>query len=82
MGLLDRLADREEKLEPLAGRELLLVAVVDDRNPLDQLHHEARPAGFCRAGVEYADDVGVVHQGQRLPLRLEPRRCAAWWRSS
>ena len=71
VGVLDRLADREEQFQPVAGRELLLVAVVDDRDALDQLHDEVGPAAFRRAGVEDAGDVGVVHQRQRLPLRLE-----------
>ena len=52
-------------------RQAVLVAVVGDRHALDQLHHEVRPAASRRAGVEDLGDVGVVHQGQRLPLRLE-----------
>ena len=41
------------------------------RHALDQLHDEVRPAGVGRAGVEHPGDVGVVHQGQGLPLGLE-----------
>ena len=48
------------------------IAVVDDRDALHQLHHEVGPAAVGRAGIEHPGDVGVVHQGQRLPLRLEP----------
>ena len=40
-------------------------------NALDQLHHEVGPAAVGRAGVEHPGDVGVVHQGQGLPLGLE-----------
>ena len=40
--------------------------------PLHQLHHEVGPAALGRAGIEHPGDVGVVHQGQRLPLGLEP----------
>ena len=71
VGVLHGLADREEQVQPLAGRELLLIAVVDDRDALDQLHDEVRPAALRRAGVEDAGDVGVVHQREGLPLGLE-----------
>jgi hypothetical protein len=40
---------------------------------IDQLHHKVRPAFRRGAGIEDASDVGVVHQGQRLPLRLKTR---------
>ena len=46
MRVLDRLADGDEQLEPLVRRELILVAVVGDRNAADQLHDEVRPAGM------------------------------------
>ena len=48
------------------------IAVVDDREALHQLHHEVGPAALGRAGLEHPGDVSVVHQRQRLPLRLEP----------
>ena len=41
------------------------------RDALDQLHDEERAAVGGRAGVEDPGDVGVLHQGQGLPLRLE-----------
>ena len=50
---------------------MVLVAVRRDRHALDQVHNEVRPAGVGRAGVEDLGDVGVVHQRQRLTLRLE-----------
>ena len=34
MGVLDRLADGDEQLEPLLGRELVAVAVLGDRDAL------------------------------------------------
>ena len=52
-------------------REPLLVAILRDRNPADQLHHEVRTAGLGGARVEHLGDVRVVHQRQCLPLRLE-----------
>ena len=48
-----------------------LVAVLGDRDALDQLHDEVGAAGVGGAGVEDAGDVGVVHQGQGLALGLE-----------
>ena len=54
-----------------ADRELLAVAVVGDRDAADQLHDEVGAARVGGAGVEDLGDVGVVHQGQRLPLGLE-----------
>ena len=53
------------------GVRLVLVAVAGDRDALDQLHDEVGPARVGRAGVEDLGDVGVVHQGQGLPLGLE-----------
>jgi hypothetical protein len=71
VSVLHRLADREEQFQPVAGRELPSIAVVDDRKAPHQLHHEVGPAALGRAGIEDAGDVGVVHQGQGLPLGLE-----------
>ena len=72
-GVLHRLADRHEQLQPLAGRQAVVVAVLGDRDALDQLHDEERAAVLGRPGVEDLGDVRVVHQRQRLPLRLEAR---------
>ena len=41
-------------------------------SPLDELHHEERLIGLRGAAVEDAGDVGVIHQGQRLTLGVEP----------
>ena len=54
-----------------SGRELVLVAVLGDRDALDQLHDEVRPARVGGACVEHPGDVRVVHHGQGLPLGLE-----------
>ena len=52
-------------------RQPLAVAVLGDRLALDQLHHEERLTGLGGAAVVDAGDVGVVHQGERLPLGVE-----------
>ena len=54
------------------GVSRCVVAVLGDRDALDQLHDEVRPAVGGRPGVEHLGDVRVVHQGQGLPLGLEP----------
>ncbi len=71
MGVLDRLADRDEQFQALSRREVVLVAVAGDGDTLDEIHHEVRPASARCAGIQHAGDVGVVHQGQGLPLGLE-----------
>jgi hypothetical protein len=40
--------------------------------PLTSSHDEVGPPGVVGPGVEHLGDVRVVHQGQRLPLGLEP----------
>ena len=52
-------------------RQSLAVAVIGDRLALNELHHEERLAGLGGAAVEHAGDVGVVHQGECLPLGVE-----------
>ena len=71
MGMLDRLADVDEDPQSLAGRQLVLVAVLRDRDAPHVIHHEVGSAALGRPGVEDLGDVRVVHQRQRLPLGLE-----------
>jgi hypothetical protein len=49
---------------------VVLVAEAGDRGPLDQLHHEVRPARR-RARVKDLGDVRMIHQRQGLALGLE-----------
>jgi hypothetical protein len=70
--VLDGVADADEQVEPFARGQQVLVAELRDRLPLHQLHDEVRPAVLGRAGVEHLRNVGMVHEGERLPLRLEP----------
>ncbi len=71
MGVLHRLADGNEQIQPLPRREVVLVAIAGDRHPFDEVHDEVGPAGASCTGVQHAGDVRVVHQGQRLPFGLE-----------
>ena len=73
MRVLHAVAERDEQLQPLARRELLLIAVLRDRGPLDQLHREVRSSRVGRTGIEHLGDVRMIHQGQGLPFGLEPR---------
>jgi hypothetical protein len=73
MGVLDGLADGDEKPQALLSRELVPVAVVGDRDAPGELHHKIGPAGLGGSGIENLGDVGMVHDGQGLPLGLEPR---------
>ena len=57
VAVLDRLADRHEQFQPLPGGESLPVAVLDDRQPLHQLHDEVRPAALGGTGVEHPGDI-------------------------
>ena len=72
VGVLHGRADLAEERQPFREAEPVLVAILGERDALDQFHHEERPAGLGRAGVEDLGDVRVVHQRQGLPLRLEP----------
>ncbi len=73
VGVLHRVAQRHEQLQPLLRAKALLVAVVGDRHPAAKLHHEVGLAAGGGAGVEHAGNVGVVHQRQRLAFRFETR---------
>ena len=75
--MLDRLAHGDKQFQPLAGREIALVAVLGNRDALDQLHDEVgaarrryrrlacmgvdRRAACHYAGVVDFGDIGMVH---------------------
>src|SRR2546426_303882 len=48
MRVLDRAADLDEQFQPLAGGQIVLVAVIDQPDPAHQLHHKVRPPGDDR----------------------------------
>ena len=71
MRVLHGLADGNEKLQPLSDREAFLVAVFRDGRAFHEFHHEEGSACRRGTGVKHARDVGVIHQGQCLPLGIE-----------
>src|SRR5439155_12147588 len=73
MRVLDSAADLYEQFEPFAGGKVVLIAEVRDFDAVNQLHDKVRPAGFGGPGVEDSRDVRMVHERQRLPLRVESR---------
>ncbi len=71
VGVLNGLADRHEQFQPLPRRQFAVVAELGDGHALNQFHDEEGPAGVGGAGVQHLGDVGMVHEGQRLPFGLE-----------
>ncbi len=79
MRVLDGRADPHKQFEAGRDAEPAAIAVFSQRPALHQLHDEIRTAAadsarlvLRRAAVEDPGDVGVVHQGERLALGLEP----------
>jgi hypothetical protein len=69
--VLNGLADGDKQIQPLAGREIVAVTKIGDRDPLNQLHDEVRTTGFGRSPIQHMDDVLVIHHRQGLAFRLE-----------
>jgi hypothetical protein len=63
--------------EPATGIDVqaLPVAKRGDGHARHQLHRKPWQAVVCGARVEDPRDTGMVHRGQRLPLRLETQPC-------
>ena len=62
-----------EKLETLLGREPPRIAVLQERQPLHELHREVRIACRRLASLQDLRDSRVIHQRQRLSLGRKPR---------
>ena len=71
MCVLDGAADQLEKLQSLARRRALAIAITCDRTAVDQLHHEVRVSQLGRAGVQDPGDMGMIDRGQRAALGVE-----------
>ena len=72
MSVLDRLTNLPEQLESLLNGHPGIVAVRGKRNSLHILHHKEWPPMLGQSAIENLGDVGMIHQGQCLPLGLEP----------
>src|SRR5229473_167745 len=73
MGMLHTFADLDKEFHSLPGRHSMFVAVSSDRNARHVLHHKVRPPFWCGSRIEDLCDCRMIHQRQRLPLRLEAR---------
>jgi hypothetical protein len=69
--VLDGAANRDEQRDAVFHRETFGIAIAGDGDAIHEFHHEKRQTGRGGAGIEDARDVGMVHQGQRLPLAFE-----------
>jgi len=57
--VLDGVADLHEQVQPLLGREVVLVAVVGDALAPHQLHDEIGSPRLRRPAIEHFGDVGM-----------------------
>ena len=71
MGVLDRMADLDEQLEPFTCIEMILIAVVSDFDAAHQFHDEVRPACVRCSGLQDFGNIRMIHHRQRLSLGLE-----------
>ena len=71
MGVLNRLAHRNQQLEAFLRRETIAITKDRDRDTCDEVHDEVWAARFGGARVEDPGDILMVHECQRLALGLE-----------
>src|SRR5262249_43392313 len=71
VGVLDGLTNLCEKIEALAGAEIILVTIFCNFYAAHQLHDEKGAASGSRAGIEHLGDVGMVHHGEGLAFGFE-----------
>ena len=51
MSVLDSFANRNEQLQSLVDTQLVVIAVLSDRNSIDKFHHEVRTTVISRPGI-------------------------------
>src|SRR5262249_28362853 len=72
VGVLDALADLDEKREPVFGWKLMFVAVLGDREARDVLHDEVRPPFRGGTTIEDPGDRWMPHERKGLSLCFKP----------
>jgi hypothetical protein len=72
VGVLDGVAELNEKSKAILKRELMGLAVVRNPNSANQLHHEKRTTRCSGPAVQHAGNVGMIHERERLAFRFEP----------
>jgi hypothetical protein len=71
VGVLHSFAGLNKKFEPIGDLEFVLIAIFVNGQPVDVLHHKvwlALRRGSC---VKHLGNRWMIHDGERLPLRLE-----------
>jgi len=72
MSVLDSPANLNENSKPVADGQVVGVAVLIERQTVDQLHGVERHPVGRHAALEHPGDVRVLHAGDRLPYDGEP----------
>ena len=74
--VLNCLADKLEKLEPLSERSTIAIALFRDGDAVDELHDKEGTTELGRAGVEELGDRGMVHEASAC--RSASNRAMNW----
>src|ERR1700689_1994182 len=77
--VLYAVAGLDEEFETVSDFELLLIAILRDGQSGDVLHYEIGLALRRRSSVEDLGDGWVIHDRERLSLRLKARREGLSW---
>ena len=71
VGMSNRLADRNEELQPPVRYRSYLIAILGDRHAANKFHHKERTATLGDSSVVDLGNIGVIHQRNRLPFGFE-----------
>jgi len=71
MSILDRAANDQEEIQPLADAQAMRRGVLGDRTAFNVLHHQVGLPFVGRPAVENGGDVGVLQARQYLALLAE-----------
>jgi hypothetical protein len=73
MRMLNRRTNLYKKSKSLLRGQIIRVAIFRDLNSTDQFHYKVWPPIVRCSRIKHLRNVRMVHQRQRLPLRVEPR---------